>query len=75
MKATFSLQPTPSVSFPAFTFGPNTDGKTAQVTHTFLDVARNGNGRKVQRQTTDTLSLAAARDLYGALLKLGFKAQ
>ena len=74
MSTTFKLQPNPGVAFPVFTFGPNKDGETAQVTHTYLDLARNGNGRKVQRQRTDTLSLAAARDLYGALLKLGFKA-
>ena len=74
MKNTFSLQPNPSVAFPAFTFGPNEDGQTVQITHTYLDVARDGNGRKLQRQRTDTLSLDTARDLYGALLKLGFKA-
>ena len=69
----FCLQPNPSVSFPRFAFGPNSDQQTVQVTHHYLDVSQDNENLKVLRRRTDTLSLPAARDLYGALLKLGFK--
>ena len=60
------------VAFPSFSFGPNHDGETVQVTHHYLDVSRDSENLKVLRRRTDTLSIDTARKLYGALQSVGF---
>lgn len=60
------------VAFPSFSFGPNDDGQTVQVTHNYLDVSRDNENLKVLRRRTDTLNLSTARKLYGALKSVGF---
>ena len=69
--STHVLTPKVGNCFPRFAFMPQSDGKVT-VTHHYLDVAREGEDRKVLRRRTDRLELLTARQLYGALKSIGF---